>query len=31
MQKDVKLVRSQSPFINKKWDSKRIMLDVLLP
>lgn len=30
MQKDVKLVRSQSPFINKKWDSKRIMLDVLI-
>ncbi len=30
MQKDVKLVRSQSPFINKKWDSRRIMLDVLI-
>jgi electron transport complex protein RnfD len=30
MQKDVKLVRSQSPFISKKWNSRRIMLDVLI-
>jgi electron transport complex protein RnfD len=30
MQTDVKLVRSQSPFITKKWDSRRIMLDVLI-
>ena len=30
MQTDVKLVRSQSPFITKKWNSRRIMLDVLI-
>ncbi|MGI6787344.1 MAG: RnfABCDGE type electron transport complex subunit D [Acholeplasmataceae bacterium] len=30
MQKDVKLVRSQSPFITKKWDTKRVMIDVLI-
>ncbi len=30
MQKDIKLVRSQSPYITKKWDSRRIMLDVII-
>lgn len=30
MQQDIKLVREASPFITKKWSSKRIMIDVLI-